>query len=281
MKKSIKIILGILFITIGLAFGYKTYHNLTFNELLINSLNGVKGASGKTVSLQEIQQENTPEITHEKWTELLQKYVSAEGAVDYKGFQSDSLALNNYLDVLSQHPPGNNWTKEEQLAYWINVYNAFTIKLITNYYPVKSIRDIGGSVPFVNSVWDINFFEIGGVPMELNNVEHEIIRKEFNEPRIHFALNCASISCPKLLNEAYTAEQLEQQLQAQTLSFLNNPIKNRIDANQLKLSNIFDWYQGDFTKNKSLHEFLQQYIPEVNASTHIEYLEYDWGLNEN
>ena len=103
------------------------------------------------------------------------------------------------------HPNDKHWTETEQLAYWINAYNAFTVELILDHYPVASIRDIKEGVPFINSVWDIDFIKIEGKTYSLNDIEHRILRREFDEPRIHFAIVCASISCPKLRNEAFEA----------------------------------------------------------------------------
>ena len=153
----------------------------------------------------------TSTIDHGPWTELLQVYVDESGNVNYQGFQKDSVRLNSYLETLvSNAPDPESWSEDEQLAYWINVYNAFTIKLIVEHYPVASIKDIGSKIqiPFINSPWDIKFIVINGEKLDLNNVEHGILRKKFNEPRIHFAVNCASFSCPKLRNEAFEADKL-------------------------------------------------------------------------
>ena len=188
--------------------------------------------------------------------------------------------MQKYLTLLSDHPPGKNWSPEEKLTYWINAYNAFTVKLIVDHYPIKSIKDIGGSVVMLNSAWDIKFFNIGGVNFDLNTIEHEIIRKEFNEPRIHFAINCASISCPNLRNEAYEVDKLEYQLNDQTFSFLNDKSKNHITNEDSKLSKLFNWFKADFQKNGSLASFIKTYRSDFNAENSIEYLDYNWGLNE-
>jgi len=173
-----------------------------------------------------------------------------------------------------------NWTEEEQLAYWINVYNAFTVKLILNHYPLNSIKDISDGLPMINSPWDIKFFKIGTLPMDLNTVEHQILRKQFEEPRIHFAINCASISCPRLREEAFVAEQLELQLEDQTQDFIHDISKNIINESTTELSSIFNWFQGDFTKEGTLLEFIGRYNPELKQTNDIQYLEYDWGLND-
>jgi hypothetical protein len=225
---------------------------------------------------------NARPISHNTWDSLVQKYVSEEGNVNYKGFIADSTKLNKYLALLSaNHPNEKFWTKEERLAYWINAYNAFTVKLIVDNYPVPSIKDIKNGIPFVNTVWDIKFIHIEDATYDLNNIEHGIIRPKFNEPRIHFAVNCASQSCPKLANYAFTADKLDEQLDQAARSFINGSDKNQISKDEAKLSKIFSWYGGDFKKNSSLIEFINQYSDvKINAKADIDYLDYDWSLNE-
>ena len=221
-------------------------------------------------------------ITHEIWNTLTKSHVSESGEVNYKGFQQDSVTLNKYLTLLKQnHPNKRTWTEDEQLAYWINAYNAFTVKLVMDNYPTKSIKDIKSGVPFLNSVWDIKFIKIENATYDLNNIEHGIVRKQFDDPRIHTALNCASISCPKLRNEAFTPERLEEQLEDQTKYFVNNPVKNKITSDQIQLSKIMKWYKGDFTKKGSLIDFLNKYSEvKISADAKISHLDYDWNLNE-
>jgi hypothetical protein len=158
----------------------------------------------------------------------------------------------------------------------------FTVKLVCDHYPVGSIKDIRRGIPFVNSVWDIKFIEIEGIGYDLNNIEHGIIRKEFDEPRIHFALNCASASCPDLRPEAYTAEKLESQLDEQTIAFLSDTTKNRISVDKLELSRIFFWYKGDFRQGgKGLQTFIDQHTTKrVDVNAKIDYRPYDWSLND-
>jgi len=221
--------------------------------------------------------------SHEIWNKLLEKHVTKSGEVSYKGFKADVSLLDSYLKLLSTNAPDpKKWSKNEQLAYWINAYNAFTVKLIVDNYPVKSIKDIGGSIPFVNSPWDIKFIVIGGEKMDLNNIEHGTIRKYFDEPRIHFAVNCASISCPQLRNEAYVAARLDAQLTEQAQAFLNDKQKNTIgDGKTVKLSKIFSWFSGDFKQNgKSVSDFINKYAPvKIKPDADIDYLDYNWQLN--
>lgn len=223
------------------------------------------------------------QVSHKQWDELVNKHVSKSGNVNYKGFIQDKDHLDAYLNLLSNNPPKDTWTKNETLAYWINAYNAFTVKLIVKHYPVKSIKDLGGPIYRVNTSWDIKFIKIGTEELDLNNIEHQKIRGQFNEPRIHFAVNCASVSCPKLLNEAYSANQLDAQLTRQTKLFLSDKTKNDLsNPNQPKLSKLFDWYKGDFTKNGvSLSDFINKYSDiKISKSASIGYLEYNWNLNE-
>jgi len=218
--------------------------------------------------------------SHQVWTELLQANVDSNGWVSYKDFVADSVQLNTYLKTLSDCYPNPDWSKEQKLAYWINAYNAFTVKLIVNHYPVASIKDIKNGIPFINSVWDINFFKIGGEKMDLNEIEHSILRKEFEEPRIHFAIVCASGSCPRLLNEAYEAKTLEEQLTLQANNFVNDNSKNEIEAQEIRISSIFKWFSGDFTENGTIQEFIRPYSERDFSSTaKVKYLDYDWSLN--
>jgi len=244
---------------------------------LISTLAIIALSCGSTAQIS-----NSNPMTHEVWDEIVHKHVSASGEVDYKGIIQDSVQFNTYLDQLSSHHPNEtNWTKVERLAYWINAYNAFTVKLILDNYPVKSIKDIKKGIPMVNSVWDIKFIEIGGKSYDLNNIEHGILRKEFYEPRIHFAINCASVSCPRLRNEAFRADVIESQLQSQTLSFLSDPGKNQLLTDHVQISKLFSWFKGDFTNNGSLIDFLNEHGPvRIHQKAQIEYLTYDWSLNE-
>jgi len=222
-------------------------------------------------------------IRHELWDSLVQQHVTSEGWVDYQGFIRDSTRLNTYLELLKKnHPNDKYWSRDQQLAYWINAYNAFTVKLIVDHYPVASIKDIKNGIPFVNTVWDLKFIQIEGATYDLNNIEHGIIRARFEEPRIHFAVNCASKSCPQLRNEAFTAERLDEQLTDQARAFLGDPTKNVITPTRLQLSRIFQWYRGDFTGKGSFIDFLNGFSPvRIDKEAKIDYLDYDWSLNES
>lgn len=250
------------------------------NEVALSTLGFLKKIKGDQVNLQTMKRSDTMAISHKTWTALLQKHVADDGNVNYKGFITDKQILTVYLNGLSDAAPGNHWTEAEQLAYWINVYNAFTIKLIIDNYPLESIKDISKGLPMINSPWDIKFFKIGGIPIDLNTVEHEILRKQFNEPRIHFAINCASISCPKLRNEAFEADILETQLEDQTRGFIHNPNKNKISASETSLSKIFSWFESDFKVVGGFQNLLKLHQKDYNPKNSIRYLDYDWNLNE-
>lgn len=220
------------------------------------------------------------QVDHSNWGELLGKHVGADGRVSYSGFAEDSAGLNHYLIELTSNPPSEAWSQEEKLAYWINAYNAFTVKLVVEHFPVSSIKDIKKGIPFVSSVWDINFIIIGDKKLSLNDIEHKILRKDFDEPRIHFAIVCASKSCPELRNEAYTADKLEQQLEGQAIDFINDDSKNHIEEEEIQISSIFKWFEKDFTKTITLREFIQKYSKrDFGSYAKVKFKEYDWSLN--
>ncbi len=219
-------------------------------------------------------------LSHSLWSELLAQHVDDQGMVDYRGFIRDSAKLNSYLRLLADTAPDKQ-SRAEQIAYWINAYNAFTIKLVVDHYPISSIKDIKRGIPFVNSVWDIKWIRIGGKLYDLNDIEHGILRKKFDEPRIHFAINCASMSCPKLHSEAFEPDRLEAQLDAVARRFINDASLNQWKVGNVRISKIFKWYKGDFTKKTSLTEYINQYSPvQISPDEKIRYKAYNWALNE-
>lgn len=238
---------------------------------------------GGCESIADLKTDSEP-ISHEQWNKLVKKHVHESGMVDYKGFRKDSNALKRYLTLLENHHPNkDNWSADERLAYWINAYNAFTVELILNHYPVESIKNVinGPNIPFINSPWDIGFITIEGAEYDLNNIEHDILREKFDEPRIHFAINCASVSCPMLKKEAYTANKIEVQLKEQTKAFINNPAKNKINKDRIVVSKIFKWFTGDFTENGSIPEYIDQYTAtDIQKEAEVDYMDYNWGLND-
>jgi hypothetical protein len=210
---------------------------------------------------------------HQLWDELLQKYVSESGKVNYVGFKKDKAKLEGYIKTLKEKRPQYQWTKQEILAYWINAYNALTIDLIIQNYPTKSIKDIKN--PWGKSLW-----EFGDEWISLSQIEHKILR-EMDEPRIHFAIVCASVSCPKLQNKAFRPEILEMQLTAVTKEFLEDSNRNEIGENEIKISKIFKWFAKDFNKNGNLIDFLNQYLGiKISQKAKVSFKDYDWGLND-
>ena len=216
---------------------------------------------------------NAQDIDHSLWTKILQEHVSDNGNVNYKSIKANKIELDHYLHQLSENSPNDSWSRNELLAYWINAYNAFTIKLIIDNYPTSSIKDI-------KSPWDKKFIKINNKLVSLNFIEHDVLRK-MNEPRIHFAIVCASYSCPKLLNKAYESSTLEEQLMTGTNSFLTDTSKNNISNNEVQISKIFKWFDKDFKQNGTIIDFLNNYSEEtISKNAKISYKNYNWNLNE-
>jgi len=240
--------------------------------LVLSACFSAKGLPIKSVGNKD-KSTTATSLDHSTFDTLLKKYVAKNGDVNYKGFKNNIEKLNYYISYLEDQKPSKNWSVETQLAYFINVYNANTIKLILDNNPTKSIKDI-------NNPWLKKRFKIGNKSFSLAGLENGILRK-MNEPRIHFAVNCASASCPKLLDVAYTQKNVMELMERATKAFINNPTKNKLDANSAKISEIFKWYKNDFTENGSILDYINKYSNvTVNANTKIEYLEYDWSLNE-
>jgi hypothetical protein len=242
---------------------------------------------------------------HASFDSLLKKHVRWNAAgvasqVDYAGFQRDRPQLDNYLAKLSgvDRREFDNWSKPTRLAFLINAYNAFTIQLLLTAYPdLASIKDLGS---FFSSPWSKKFFNLLGKQQSLDNIEHDIIRAPgaYDDPRIHVAVVCASIGCPALRDEAFTAERLEEQLEDSLQRFLSDRSRNRYNpqSGKLEVSKIFDWYGDDFAQgfrgHKSLAAFLADYShlladsPEDRAEiarqkVEIDFLDYDWKLNRS
>lgn len=212
-------------------------------------------------------------VNHQLWGELLQQYVDAEGYVDYVSFGKDVDTLDEYLELMASFIPHEDWPKAEVLAYYINLYNAATVRLILKHYPVESIRDI-------KQPWARKWIRVGEKELSLNQIEHKILRK-MNEPRIHFAINCASTSCPKLLAVPFEAQSLEEQLEEVSREFINDTDKNIITGDKIALSPLFKWYKNDFTADGDLLDFISHYTNQsIPAGTKASYLKYDWSLNE-
>ena len=210
-------------------------------------------------------------VKYTDWDALLKEYVNSAGLVDYKGFQKDSARFNAVKLRLSLMEPNNDWSVQELLAYYINMYNIYTIDLILKNYPTKSIQDI-------KKAFTKSFIPIGNRTLSLGGIENGVLRK-MNEPRIHFAINCASISCPKLMRDAYTAGKINEQLEAAAKEFINSD-KNEISAQNPKISSIFKFYKKDFEIPTAI-DYINQYSrTQINKDAVIQYKEYNWSLNE-
>ena len=235
-------------------------------------------------------------VDNSVYTALLRDYVK-DGRVNYKALKNDK-RLAEYIEILRKTDP-KTLSGNEELAFWLNVYNAFTLKAMCDNYPLKSITDLnspGGAGGLViatvlkTTVWDKPLVEIQGKKYTLNGVENEIIRPK-GDARVHFAMVCAAKSCPPLRNEAFEGAKLNEQLEEQGRIFLAQTHKNSFDfaKKTCKLSNIFNWFKGDFEKSgKTVVRYVARFLPKeqgdallANAKTFaVEYSEYDWSLNE-
>ena len=210
--------------------------------------------------------------SHDDFNALLQKHVQ-NGLVNYAGFKADQAKLDAYLDYLSNNAPSTSDKSKDALAFWMNAYNAFTIKLIVDNYPVKSIRDLDGGQP-----WDKKWIDIGGKSYSLNQIEHDIIRPVFNEPRIHFAIVCAAMSCPPLDNKAFFGNTVDNHLEQLTKTFINNKRFNTLTADRITITPIMDWYAKDFG---DVRAYVQRYANQtISNKAKIKYTDYDWALNK-
>ncbi len=215
------------------------------------------------------------------WEEMLQRYVQSDGKVKYGAWRHEAKKLEELIASVGRQAPSTNCSREDQLAYWINLYNAATVSLMLRHYPVQSIRDIktASRIPFFGSIFDRHFIPVAGMKLSLNDIEHRILRR-LKEPRIHFAINCASESCPALSREAYNSRKLESQLQSGTLQFLSDPAHNVIDKEHTELSAIFGWFLDDFGGEEGLREKMKSWTGKEELPKHIQFKKYNWKINE-
>lgn len=218
---------------------------------------------------------------HSIWNALLSQY-NHQGQVDYEGLKKAEARLDAYLDGLAGIAP-QSLDRDEQFAFYANAYNAWTVKLILTGYPgVASIKDFGS---LFKSPWKRKLAEINGEILTLDHIEHDILRPRFNDPRVHFAINCAAKSCPALYREAFVGARLQAQLDDATRRFLNDERFNRLAEKTLYVSRIFKWFKADF--NGDIVGFFERYAaPELKAgiaadreNIKVKYLIYDWSLN--
>ena len=223
---------------------------------------------------------------HTRLDTVLAEYVE-DGLVDYRGLKEGRAPLDAYLAEAGAVPVAafQRWSKDEQLAFLINVYNGTTLQLIVDHYPVKSIKSIGS---FLKGPWDQESVLLFGKRITLDTLEHKIIRKNYREPRIHFALVCAAMGCPPLRSLAFVGAHLDAQLNDQAQSFLGSTQKNRVDGEKKKLylSPIFKWYRDDFeATSESLAAFVAPYLGAAGQPSDLEgydigFTDYDWSLND-
>lgn len=213
---------------------------------------------------------------HAGYSQLLQSYVKGI-QVDYLTWASnwdDLKGLHDYVDALSGLDP-KNWPDDDAIAYWINLYNAVTVRLILDHYPVDSIKDIGGA-------WKKDRVEVVGEPFSLNAIENDVLRRMTRDARIHFAINCASVGCPPLRNEAYLADRLEEQLEDSTRRALQLDTQLVVVGDTVVLSKIFGWYERDFEDDAgSVANFIERYRDDLPLDDYkLETMDYDWSLND-
>lgn len=210
---------------------------------------------------------------HSLWSTALKEHVDEAGHVNYTKWKEDTTLLDDYITSLEENPPAEFWSRNDSLAYFINAYNAVTVKLILDHYPLKSIRKL-------ITPWRFKRFELKREKISLNHIEHQILRK-MNEPRIHFAINCASASCPKLFNIAFYAHTMEEQLEEATTLFINDPLRNQLSKKEMAISRIFQWFASDFGTKKERHAFIRKYATQpIDKNAKVRFLNYDWQLNE-
>jgi hypothetical protein len=220
-------------------------------------------------------------VDHSLYGKLLQKYVN-KGIVDYEGFKKEEMTLDRYLQVLEKvHTKA--LPRNEQFAFYINAYNAWTIKLILSAYPkLKSIKDLGS---LFRSPWKKKICRINGDMLTLDNIEHDILRPHFKDPRVHFAINCASKGCPPLRSEPYQGAVLDRQLDEMASAFINDTRYNRLAGGTLYVSKIFDWFARDFKKDiigffmKYAEGDLKRRLEAKRGKIKLAYRDYDWSLN--
>ena len=227
-------------------------------------------------------------IDHSNWNRLLTTYIDEKQGLNYFRYSmvtpEDRETLESYLDRL-QSVTVTQLSRRQQYAYWINLYNALTIKVILDHYPVKSIRDISYSL-LSSGPWKEKLVTVEGMKLSLDDVEHEILRPVFQDNRIHYAVNCASVGCPNLQTTAFTADNMDALLDDAARQYINHPRGITVDGDKLTVSSIFDWYAEDFGDSDSeiIEHFIQYAQPgltqKLETLKKISDYEYDWRLNE-
>ena len=255
-----------------------------------------KAPISQNVANQTTEASKSQPFSYQDYAEVLSTYVNENGEVNYAQLKENRAALDRFNQSLGRvtRATYESWTESEQIAFWVNAYNSFTLQAIIDKYPVKSIKNIPG-------VWKFLKFEILGESMTLDGIEHKVLRKEFNEPRIHMALVCAAVSCPYLRQEPYEGDKLEAQLEENTIQFLSldSNFKINPEDNKVELSAIFKWFKEDWvatygteekftkfnSKEGSVLNFITNYVEgeeltKLEGAQKISYFDYDWSLNK-
>lgn len=224
---------------------------------------------------------NQMTIDHQSWQELLDQYLSVSGQDHLFAYQAvkqqDKQKLDNYIAQLSQIDP-REYSQAVQYAYWVNLYNAITVDLILDAYPVKSITKLGGFFSF--GPWDEEVVTIEGKKLTLNDIEHRILRPIWNDPRTHYAVNCASLGCPNLQTKAFTAQNKEALLEQAAKAFINSQKGVQVTAKGITLSSIYDWFGRDFAVDGGVMAHIESYRSGFAASSEAIKYDYDWSLNK-
>lgn len=239
---------------------------------------------------QEHDAQSTVRVDHSLWDDILERHVqdSADSAnlVDYAAMISESAtSLDAYLSMMAETPV-STLNRVEQYAFWLNLYNAVTVRVVLDHYPVDSIQDIDISPGFFASgPWGAEVITVEGISLTLNDIEHRILRPIWQDPRIHYGVNCASIGCPDLMPTAFTSENLEDQLDAGARRYVNDPRGVSINEDRVTVSKIYDWFIEDFDRTETgILEHLSQYAdPELAAELarigQLHSVRYDWSIN--
>lgn len=221
---------------------------------------------------------NVQSQTDEVFDALLKTYVTPDGRLDYKGLRKNKAVLDIYLNKLEGTVPKKNWSSKRAKAFWMNAYNAYTIKLIIDSYPLKKLTDIKIKG---KSAWKIPFAKVGKKTYSLDYIEHRILRRWHDDPRIHVGINAGSVSGPRFPNYAFTEKNINSKLESLMKEFINDPKKNKISLTKLELSKIFEWYEEDFMANGTLVDYIIKYSnKKINDNATVSYLDYNWSLNE-
>ena len=227
-------------------------------------------------------------VPHKTWDDFLRQYLTYQdgvAVVDYTAAVSEADALQDYLDYLAQVPV-HSLNRTEQLVFWFNLYNALTVKVVLDNYPVSSIKDISSGL-FSSGPWQDKLIVVAAKQLSLNDIEHRILRPIWQDMRIHYAVNCASISCPNLMMQAFSADQVEQMLEDAATAYINHPRGVTVKNGRLEVSSIYNWYAVDFgTSDAAIIAHFKQYAnPELRAQlqgiTSLADDHYNWSLNDS